>query len=121
MINKEASLSIAKSMVLKPAVRRVVDWKKAAIIFCGKFIQPKVFGLPYSTSSTISVPLPSKIPVTTKTSRLCSDSLVQSRFQLSFFFSGKIRRRSNHTAKPKPPVMIRPQTVKLISGSLVPT
>ena len=105
-------------MVLKPAVRSVVDWKNAAITFCGKLIHPSVSGLVNSTNRISSVPLPNNAPVITKTSRLCSESRVHSRFQLNVFFSGSTRRRSNQTAKPRPPVMIRPQTVKLISGSV---
>ena len=95
-------------MVLKPAVRSVTDWKKAACSFWKKFIGPSVAGFDHSTSSTMSVPPRSRMAVKTMTSLLC---------RRSFLKLPPFCLTSCNTAKPRPPMMISEQMVRLTTGS----
>ena len=56
------------SSTLKPAVRRVADWKKALSSFCPGPIAPSVAGLAFSATRKKTVPPSSRTAVMDKTS-----------------------------------------------------
>ncbi len=95
------------SMVLKPAVRALADWKKAASHWPPIPALPRVPGLLCSSSQNIRVPSSSRPGVMISISLLCSLSLRQRR----------LRTRSTMTVKPIPPRISRPAMVRLMTGS----
>ena len=107
MNSREAGTIWPMSTVLKPAVRAVADWKKAAISWPPGPALPKVAGLLCSSSQNIRVPSSSSPGVISNISLLCSLSLRQRR----------LRTRSTMTVKPRPPRMSRAGMVRLMMGS----
>ena len=107
MNSREAGTIWPISTVLKPAVRAVADWKKAASHWLPKEALPRVPGLLCSSSQNIRVPSSSRAGVISSISLLCSFSLRQRR----------LRTRSTMTVKPTPPRISRAGMVRLMMGS----
>ena len=106
-------------IVTNPAVRVVTDWKQAASIFCPIVKLPIVSGLWYSNAKYKTAPAISKNAVITSTILECSFNCSKiRRFPLSFrsffFITSK---RSNHTIKPRPLIIISDMVTTLIQRS----
>ena len=63
-----AGVSSPWSTPANPAVRRVIDWKKAASTFCGPRMVPSVEGFLHSSTQNSRVPPTSSTPVVIITS-----------------------------------------------------
>ena len=97
-----------RSMVLKPAVRKVTDWKKPHSSFSGTGIGPSVSGLFHSAAAITAVPSTTSRPVISSTSR---------EYTSSRFFSQMRRRIFCQTTKPRPPQMISSAMMMLTYAS----
>lgn len=95
-------------MVLKPAVRKVTDWKKLHSSLSGTDIGPSVCGLFHSAAAITTVPSTSSRPEISSTSREYTFSRCPSRMRRPMFCQ---------TTKPRPPQMISSAMMMLTYAS----